>query len=302
MRLCAVSVAKGEFIAVATDVYPNRRDDAVVLHVVKLCLADISGVAAPQKKPSPAAAVPPWLVCGVAENLSGANLPAFREYAADIVSKETFLPLEELFRTDVVPLDEAQRELFFKESASVVDFLLHREGGKSRLRQAIARLGEEGNFKASLLFAFSRDFGELPQLQDHWKGFAVRQAERTIGSSRMSLSETKKALDGVLIAEIPSVNRESLEEKVVTTDLPGLFRHRNRLVAQQIASQKASEVFSLSLRAMPQYSTILQEYLTAITAIARGNRTEFRKHFASAERLRRKLEESPNFKAENDEK
>lgn len=301
LRLWTISVTKGAFKTVASDVYPNKRDDAVVLRVVELCVSDMAGLTAPQEKLPPAAPVPPWLFCGIAENLSAANLSVFREYIAEAVRKEDFLPLEQLFRTDFITLDETQRELFFKQSASVVDFLLHRQDGRSRLREAIARLSGEKDFTASLLFAFSRDFGALPQLQESWKKFAVLQAERTIGSSRMPLSETKKALDRVLIADIPTVDRDSLEEKLVTTDLPGLFRHRNRLIVQQIASQKASEVFSLSLRAKPEYGPILQEYLLAITAIAKDDRAEFRKHFALAERLRKRLEESPEFKAKKDE-
>ncbi len=298
LELWTLSTAKEGFKIVNADVYPNKRDDVVVLQLVSLCLADIAGLPQTGTDGFGRIPIPVWLSCGVAENLSPTNLLRIRSYVAEVVRSEKSLPVEELFQTQSLPLDESKNELFFKESASVVDFLLHREDGSSRLRQAIGRFRQERDFTASLLFAFSRDFTSLAQLRDQWRAFAVQQAERIVGAPKMPLSETKGALARVLIVEILTVDQSSLEEKVVTTDLPGLFRHRNKRLVQQIASEKASDVFRLSLRAAPEYALVLQEYLEALTAIARNDRPEFKRHFALAERLRKKVEESPDFKNE----
>jgi hypothetical protein len=96
--------------------------------------------------------------------------------------------------------------------------------------------------------------------------------------------------------KIPTVNQSTLEEEIITTDLNGLFRHRNRRLVQQIASEKASAVFRLSLRSRPEYGPVLQEYLQALTAVARNDRSEFKKHFGLGERLRKELEESAALK------
>jgi len=295
VKLWTITVRKGSLRIVNADIYPNKRGDALVLQIVNLCLADMAGFTWPEKQPGRATTVPPWLWCGLAENLPRENIADLRVYAADIVSNGAFLPVEQLLRVRVIPSDEAQRELFFRQSGSVVDFLLHQENGRSLLRRAVTQLREKDGFTRSLLFAFSRDFNTPVQLEEKWKEFAVQQVERTIGGPKMLLSETKAALDRVLTVSIPTVDRDSLEEKIITTDLRGLFRHRNRRVVQEIASRKASEVFSLSLRAQPEYGPILQEYLQALTAIAQSNRAEFKRHFALAERLRKRLERSLDF-------
>jgi len=301
MPLWTISVVRGEFESVRDDVYPSKKNDIMVLQVVALCLEDVAGAVPREKKTSPAAALPLWLSCGVAENLSRENAARLRQFAADTVRKGKFLPIEQLLTIKNLPFGETERELFFKESGSVVDFLLGRQDGRSKLRRAITGFRVEGDFGASLLFAFAGDFGALPELQEKWKKFAVERHERTIGVDRMTLSETKQALDGVLTVNIPVIDRDTLEESVITTDLRGLFLHRHKGAGQRIASEKASEVFQLSLRARPEYAPILQEYLQALSAIAKNDRKVFKRHFALAERLRKKLENSPYFEGEEAE-
>jgi hypothetical protein len=299
--LWTVSVRLGRLGSVQSDLYPNRRDDSLVLQVVRLCLDSMVEAFSSEEDASAGRSVPPWLPSGVAENLSLANLPRLRAFAADIAANETFLPFEDLFRVQIIPLAEAQRELFFRESGSLVDFLLHQPEGGPRLGQAVSALRQHDDFTASLLFVFSREFGTLAQLQEMWLAFAVRQVDRTIGGPRMSLPETRDALQEVLIVNIPVVERDTLEQKVITTDLNGLFRHRNKRLVQRIASEKSSEIFRLSLRSSPQYAPIFQEYLEALTAVARNQRLPFKRHFALAEKLREKLEQSPDFNIEEGE-
>ncbi len=296
VTLWTITAKKGSLEISNPDIYPNKRGDALVLQTVHLCLADMAGLTLPTAQPGKAPLIPPWLWCGVAENLPKENLADLRRYAATIVRNGTFLPLEQLLGAEQAPREETQRELFFRESGSIVDFLLHREDGASSLRDALTRLQEEGDFTQSLLLAFSRTVNTVAQLEQEWQRFAVQQVERTIGGPRMLLWETKEALDRVLTVEIPTIDRRTLEKKTIRTDLTGLFRHRNRRIVQKIASEKASEAFSLSLRADPEYSRILQEYLEALTAIAQNNRSEFKRHFALAERLREGLEQSPQFR------
>lgn len=295
-QLWTIALARGGFEVQHTDVYPNKRGDLLVLSVVTVCLGDMMGAASPEPASDPERKVPPWLVCGVAENLSGATLVDLRAYAADIATKERFLPFEKLLAAEAIPLEEAERELFFRQSGSIVDFLLHQNDGTARLRKMVIGLTGKEDCIACLLKAFDGDFESLSQFEKTWKEFAVRQAERTIGGAKMLLSETRDALADVLTVTIPTVNKNTLEEEIITTDLNGLFRHRNRRLVQQIASDKASAVFRLSLRSRPQYGPILQEYLEALTAIARSDRAEFKAHFALAERLRKGLEESAEFK------
>lgn len=301
VQLWTVTVTKDEFKVVEEDVYPNKRNDVMVLQVVSLCLDDIVRAAHLEKRGLRGRALPLWLFCGVAENLSRENVAGLRQFASDIVTYGRFLPLEQLLRVKSLPSDELQRELFFKESGSVVDFLLHQKEGPSKLKRAIEGPGAEDDFATSLLSAFAGDFGGLAQFQDRWKEFAVERAQRTIGGPKMLLSETKQALDRVLIVNIPVIDRDSLEEKVVTTDLEGLFRHRNKRTVQRIASEKASEVFELRLRARAEFAPVLKEYGLALSAIWRNDRGAFKRHFALAERRRRELEKSPYFEAEETE-
>jgi hypothetical protein len=91
------------------------------------------------------------------------------------------------------------------------------------------------------------------------------------------------------------IDRDTLEKKEVATDLEGLFRHRNKRTAKRIASEKASLVFQLSLRADRDYVPILQEYLQALTAIVSNDRRKFKRHFALAERRKKELEQSAAF-------
>lgn len=287
-----ISVARDAFRVTEEGVYPSKRNDFLVLQVVGLCLDDIGRGSRPEHKGLPAGTIPLWLSCGVAENLSRENVARLRQFASDTVSNNNFMPIEELFRAKILSSDEAQRELFFKESASVVDFLLHQQDGRSKLKRAIEGCTVEGDFASSLLFAFAGNFVALAQLEGKWKEFAVEQAERTIGAPKMLRSETKSALESVLTVSIPVIDRDTLEEKTVATDLEGLFRHQNRRVVQRIASEKASEIFQLTLRAGPEYAPILQEYLQALTAVGRSDRAAFKRHLAQAERLRKELEKS----------
>jgi hypothetical protein len=300
LKLWTITARKGPWTSVKANVYPNKRADTLVLQVVHLCLADMGGLTLPEEKMEKGIAVAPWLYCGVAENLSRENVTNLRARVAEIVNNGRFLPLEELLGAKEGPSDETERELFFRQSGSVVDYLLHRAGGRSTLTKAITRLRDKGDLTRSLLVAFSRDINTVAQLEEQWKQFAVQQVERTIGGPKMLLSETKAALDRVLTVKIPTVDRDSLEEKIITTDLKGLFSHANRRLVQQIASEKASEVFSMSLRAEPEYGPILQEYLQALTAIAQSNRGEFKRHFALGERMREKLEKSGDLQEGTD--
>ena len=301
MPLWTVSVFRGEFKRVREDVYPNKRNDVLVFQVVAACLDDIAGPVPPERKGSAAVALPLWLLCGVAENLSADNVAFLQPFVANVVSNGTFVPIGQLLLVKDLPSDEAQRELFFKESGSVVDFLLHQRKGRSKLRRAITVFRAEGDFGASLLLAFAGDFGTLARLQERWKRFAVAWRERTIGALKMSLSETKEALDRVLTVNIPVVDRDTLEESVITTDLKGLFYHRNRRTVRRIAGEKLSELFQISLRASPEYSAILEEYLRALSAIGKNDRKAFKRHFGVAERLRRDLEKTALFEAEETE-
>jgi hypothetical protein len=296
--LWTVSVSKGGFKGLEADVYPSARNDVMVLQVVTVCLEAIAGPMPREAEREAAGALPVWLSCGVAENLSAANVARFRQFAAEIVRNGTFHPMDELFQTEGFPSDEAERELFFKQSGSVVDLLLHQREGRTKLRQAIRRFRTDNSLRASLLFEFSADFGSDVRLEERWKEFAVRSSEKIIGGPKMSLVETQKALDLVLRVTIPVIDRDTLEEKVVTTDLSGLFRHRNALTAQKIAAEKTDEVAKLSLRARREYVPILQEYFRALSAILGRDRGAFKKHFALAERLREKLEQSPQFEVE----
>lgn len=296
-ELWTILVSRGEFAIAREGIYPNKRNDVMVLQVVHLCLEDVAGRVGPENRTSPAA-IPLWLSCGVAENLSRENVARQRESVSDVVKAGKFFPIGRLFEASNLPADDAQRELFFKESGSVVDFLLHREDGGVKLRQAIVRFRAEGDFMGSLLVAFSGDFGSIAELEKRWKEFAVERAERTIGAPRMLLSETKEALDRVLTVSISVIDRDTLEEKVITTDLWGLFRHRNKIVVRRIASQKQSEVFELSLKARPEYAPVLQQYLQALSAIVENDRAAFRSHLARAERLRKALEKTSYFKVE----
>lgn len=295
-QLWAIAVARGGFEVRHRDVYPNKRGDLLVLSVVTVCLGDMMRAPSPEPASEPKRKVPPWLVCGVAENLSGATLVDLRAYAADIATRERSLPFEKLIAAESIPLEEADRELFFRQSGSIMDFLLHQKDGKARLRKMVIGLTGKEDCIACLLKAFDGEYESLSEFEETWKEFAVRQAERTIGGARMLLLETRDALADVLTVTIPTVNENTLEEEVITTDLNGLFRHRNRRLVQQIASDKASAVFRLSLRSRPEYGPVLEEYLQALTAIARNDRSEFKRHFALAERLREELEESAEFK------
>jgi hypothetical protein len=295
LQLWAITVVKGGFEVRYEDVYPNKRGDLLVLSVVNACLGDMAGLRSPEGAPEPARNVPAWLVCGVAENLSRGNLADLRNYAADIASHGNYISFKQLLQAETIPSDETQRELFFRQSGSIVDFLLHQKDGRSKLRGMVLGLTANDSV-ASVFEAFAGDFETLTQLEETWKEFAIRQAERTIGGAKMLFSETREALEDVLIVKIPTVDKTTLEEKIVTTDLNGLFRHRNRRLVQQIASEKASDVFRLSLKSRPEYGPVLQEYLQALTAIARNERSEFKRHFALAERLRKELEESAEFK------
>lgn len=294
-QLWTITVSRGGVEARHAEVYPNKRGDLLVLSVVTVCLGDMMRAPSPEPASDTERKVPPWLVCGVAENLSGATLVDLRGYAADIATKEGFLPFEKLFAAEAIPLEEADRELFFRQSGSIVDFLLHQDDGRARLREMVVGPTGNGDWTASLLKVFGGDFGTLSQVQESWKEFAIRQAERTIGGAKLLLSETRDALQDVLSVNIPTVDRNTLEEQVITTDLDGLFQHRNRRLVQQIASDKASAVFRLSLRSRPEYGPVLEEYLQALTAVARNDRSEFKRHFALAERLRKELEESAAF-------
>lgn len=296
LQLWAITVAKGGFDARHTDVYPNRRGDLLVLSVVNVCLGDMAGLGSPEGAGGPAGDVPAWLVCGVAENLSRGNLADLRKYAADIASQGNYISFKQLLQAETTPSDETQRELFFRQSGSIMDFLLHQKDGKLKLREMVLNLSTKDDFVAPFLTTFAGDFETLGQFEQTWKEFAIRQAERTIGGSKMLLSETREALEDVLTVKIPIVDKDTLEEKIITTDLNGLFRHSNRRLVQQIASEKASDVFRLSLKSRPEYGPILQEYLQALTAAARSERSEFKRHFAIAERLRKELEESAEFK------
>ncbi len=301
MPLWSISVARNTFARLKDDVYPNRRNDVMVLQLVALCLEDIAQAVPPEKRGPPAVALPPWLSCGVAENLSRENAARLRRFVSDVVSSGNFLPIEELFSLKSLPADEAERELFFKESGSVVDFLLHQEDGDSKLRRAIMSFRAERDFVRALLLEFAEGFATLDRLQDRWKEFAVERAERTIGAPRMLLSETKASLDRVLTVTIPVIDRDTLQEKVLTTDLRGLFRHRNKRTVRRIAREKASELFQLRLRARPEYATILQEYSRALSAIGKNDRRTFKRHFSLAEGLRKKLEKTADFEVEKAE-
>lgn len=296
--LWTVSVSKGGFRRLEADVYPSARNDVMVLQVVAVCLEAIAGPIPQQAEEAEKRALPVWLSCGLAENLSAANVARFRQFAAEIVRTGTFHPMDKLFLTEGLPSDEAERELFFKQSGSVVDFLLHQREGRTKLRQAIRRFRTDSSLRASLVLEFSADFGSIARLEERWKEFAVRSSEKIIGGPKMSLVETKEALDLVLRVTIPVIDRDTLEEKVVTTDLWGLFRHRNTLTSQRIAAEKTDEVAKLSLRARREYAPILQEYFRALSAILGRDRRAFKKHFAHAERLREKLEQSPQFEVQ----
>ncbi|MDP2897878.1 MAG: hypothetical protein Q8Q12_15195 [bacterium] len=295
-QLWAITVAKSDLEVRYADVYPNKRGDLLVLSVVNVCLGDMAGLGSPEGARGPAGNVPAWLVCGAAENLSRGNLADLRNYAADIASQGNYIPFKQLLQAETIPSDETQRELFFRQSGSIMDFLLHQKDGKSKLREVVLGLATKDDSTTPLFQAFATDFETLSQLEQTWKEFAIRQAERTIGGAKMLLSETREALEDVLTVKIPIVDKDTLEEKIVTTDLNGLFRHSNRRLVQQIASEKASDVFRLSLKSRPEYGPILQEYLQALTAVARSERSEFKRHFAIAERLRKELEESAEFK------
>lgn len=298
MPLWSISVTRNTFRRLKEDVYPNKRNDVMVLQLVALCLEDIAQAVPAEKTRPPAVALPPWLWCGVAENLSRENAARLRKFASDIVGSGKFLPIEELFSLKSLPSDEAERGLFFKESGSVVDFLLHQEDGKSKLRRAVMSFRAERDFARALLLEFAEGFATLDRLQDRWKEFAVERAERTIGAPNMLLAETKAALDRVLTVRIPVIDRNTLEEKVITTDLKGLFRHRNKRTVRRVASEKASEVFDLRLRGRREYAPILEEYSRALSAIGKNDRRTFKRHFSRAEGLRKKLEKSADLKVE----
>jgi hypothetical protein len=293
--LWKVSVSRGGYEGTQANVYPHRRDDVMVLQVVAMCLEDIAGLPPPGSTTATASALPLWLTCGVAENLSPESIGRFQQFAARLVAEGESLPVEAFFRISELPSEEADRERFFKQSGSIVGFLLRQREGGAKLGRAIGRFRGQNDFGASLLSEFAADFGSLARLEEMWKESATRWSERILGGPKMSLLETKDALDGVLTVNIPVIDRDTLEESVISTDLSGLFRHRNKTIVQKIAWDKRSEVFELSLRARGEYALILQEYFRTLSAILKRDRRSFKKHFASAERLRKELETSADF-------
>ena len=135
-------------------------------------------------------------------------------------------------------------------------------------------------------------------MEKEWIDFASQRSKKFISTEKLTLVETKKRLDSILVVEIPVMERKTIEQKIVTTDFDGLMKHRDRIIVALICRRKIVELTELMLRSKKEYQPILQQYIESIQAIVEKKRGSFKFHFKKAEKLRKKLEKLPYFLVE----
>jgi len=122
----------------------------------------------------PSASVPLWIDEGVAMYQERAKRWGAHKTVQAAIEQGNFIPLRQLSRIRLRgDLTQAEIDLFYAESASVINFMI-KEMGEHRFRDFCRKLRLGQSFYQALKNAYAR-FSELQDLEDAWLNYLQRQ-------------------------------------------------------------------------------------------------------------------------------
>ncbi len=291
-------IKEGE-VKTEANLFQNKIDDALLFQVAYFSIKDIAQRGAADNRAFLAGKeIAFWLLAGVVENVLPDNKPLFHDFIEKALKNENYFHLNQLFQFTGPFKTEKEKELFYRQSGSFLNYLLTLPDGREKVRRAIQNLWSKSNFTFSLRWEFRDVFSSVDDMEKKWVDFASQRSKRFIRLGTLTLAETKERLDTILVVEIPVMDRETIEQEIVTTDFGGLMKQRDRMTVALICRRKIVELTKLMLRSKKEYHPIIQKYIESLQAIVQKKRGSFRFHFRKAEKLRKKLEKLPYFKVE----
>ncbi|MGD0060138.1 MAG: hypothetical protein ABSD58_12050 [Verrucomicrobiia bacterium] len=229
-------------------------------------------------------AIPLWLVEGLAVLIEGRHEPLLSISQRSVAGGR---PQEasDLLKTDALPDDSMDRQLFQANAWIFTDGLLGLHRGPSKMQSFLSELGAQKVASNAFWKVYHDDFPSPIALEKWWSLELVRQTSMSVAQD-LSVEDTERELDAVLMTKLGSVGGRRGMPGDTTVAIDDLWRYADAPWLKNLLSLKIDRIGALRGVAHPLYLPVLDDYMEALVWLQRGNVTRFHRRLSRAEATR----------------